>query len=86
MKRSNFTRTTLLPLALLVYLAVLAWMGRGRFHTSRLEYLGIIAGSLLIIGVLWLVLRRRDRLRQQWDDEQQYGTYADDEDEKVEDN
>ena len=78
MKRSNFTRTTLLPLALLVYLAVLAWMARGRLYSGDyLYYFGVIGGSLVIIGLLYLVLRRRDRLRQQWkQDEEQYGTYS----------
>ncbi len=77
MRRSNFTRTTLLPLALLVYLAVLAWMARGRLYSGDyLYYFGVIGGSLVIIGLLYLVLRRRDRLRRQWDEEQ-YTTYAD---------
>ena len=68
-----------MPLALLVYLAVLAWMARGRFYSGDyLYYFGVIGGSLLIIGLLYLVLRKRERLRrerEQW----QYTTYADDE-------
>ena len=77
MRRSNFTRTTLLPMALLVYLAVLAWLARGRFYSGDyLYYFGVIGGSLVIIGLLYLALRRRDRLRRQWDEEQQYGSYA----------
>lgn len=79
MKNSPFTRTTILPLALLVYLAVLAWMARGRFYNGEyLYYFGVIGGSLLIIALLYLVLRKRDRLRrerEQW----QYTTYADEE-------
>ncbi|MBQ7691718.1 MAG: hypothetical protein IJT30_11095 [Muribaculaceae bacterium] len=78
MKRTNFTRTTLLPLALLVYLAVLAWWARGRLYSGEyLYYFGVIGGSLVIIGLLYLVLRRRDKLRQRWQrDEEQYGTYS----------
>ena len=79
MKNSPFTRTTILPLALLVYLAVLTWMARGRFYNGEyLYYFGVIGGSLLIIALLYLVLRKRDRLRrerEQW----QYTTYADEE-------
>ena len=78
MRRSNFTRTTLLPMALLVYLAVLAWMARGRFYSGDyLYYFGVIGGSLIIIGLLYLVLRRRDRMRRKWDEELQYGSYED---------
>ena len=73
--KNKFTRTTLLPLALLIYLVVLAWIARGRFYSGDyLYYFGVIGGSLLIIILLYLVLRKRDRLRQQRE-ESLYGTY-----------
>lgn len=75
--RNRFTRTTLLPLALLIYLAVLAWIARGRFYSGDyLYYFGVIGGSLIIILLLYLVLRKRDRLRRE-SEEQLYGTYPD---------
>lgn len=75
--KSRFTRTTVLPLALLIYLAVLAWMARGRLASGQyLYYFGVIGGSLVIIFLLWLVLRKRDRLRRERE-QAQYGTYAD---------
>ena len=78
MKNNFFTRTYILPLALLIYLAVLAWMARGRFYSGDyLYYFGVIGGSLLIIALLFLVLRKRDRLRRARE-EDQYTTYAED--------
>ena len=78
MKNNLFTRTYILPLALLFYLAVLAWMARGRFYSGDyLYYFGVIGGSLLIIALLFLVLRKRDRLRRARE-EDQYTTYAED--------
>ena len=78
MKHNFFTRTYILPLALLIYLAVLAWMARGRFYSGDyLYYFGVIGGSLLIIALLFLVLRKRDRLRRARE-EDQYTTYAED--------
>ncbi len=76
MKRNEFTRTTLLPLAMLVYLAVVAWMARERLANGEyLYYFGVIAGSLVVITLLYLALRRRERLRRQWDEEEEYGRY-----------
>lgn len=78
MKNNLFTRTYILPLALLIYLAVLAWMARGRFYSGDyLYYFGVIGGSLLIIALLFMVLRKRDRLRRARE-EDQYTTYAED--------
>lgn len=78
MKHNFFTRTYILPLALLIYLVVLAWMARGRFYSGDyLYYFGVIGGSLLIIALLFLVLRKRDRLRRARE-EDQYTTYAED--------
>ena len=73
--KNKFTRTTLLPLALLIYLVVLAWIARGRFYSGDyLYYFGVIGGSLLIIILLYLVLHKRERLRRERE-EAQYGSY-----------
>ena len=76
-KKKYSRRTIVVPLALLVYLAVLAWMGRGHLVSGHhLYYFGVIGASLLIILVLFFVLRWRDRIRQRSDIED-YGTYKD---------
>ena len=70
-------RSTVIPLCLLVYLAVMAWMGRGRLLAGEyLYYFGVLGGSLAIIAVLYWSLRRKEKLREQHD-EDLYGTYAD---------
>ena len=75
--KKNSRRSIVVPLALLVYLAVMAWMGRGRLHSGQyLYYFGVIGGSLLIIVLLFFVLRKRERMRQRYD-EDEYGTYED---------
>ena len=77
-KTKYSTRTIVLPLALLVYLAVLAWMGRGRLLSGHyLYYFGVIGGSLLVIALLFFVLRKRDQMRERLDNEE-YGTYESD--------
>lgn len=77
MRQNRFKRSIVLPTALLAYLGVMAWLGRGRFVSGDyLYYFGVIGGSLLIILLLFLSLRRRERLRQEREDAD-YGTYAD---------
>lgn len=57
-------RSTILPLVLLLYLAVMAWIGRGELAAGRyLYYFGIIGLTLLTIAFLHLVLRQRERRR-----------------------
>lgn len=75
--KNRFTRSIVIPFALLIYLAVLAWMARGRFYSGDyLYYFGVIGGSLLIIFLLFLVLRKREQLRRERE-ESEYGTYED---------
>lgn len=65
-------KSTLIPLLLLVYLAVMAALGYGDFArgtTSPGEYFGIIAVSLLVIVLLYFNLRYRDKLRRRRRDE-----------------
>ena len=70
-------RSTVIPLCLLIYLAVMAWMGRARLADGEyLYYFGVLGISLLIIVALYWSLRRKEKLREQHD-EDLYGTYAD---------
>lgn len=66
MKR--FKRSTLIPLILIIYLAVMSYIGYADYAagvTSALYYFGIIAVTLLCIFLLHLSLKRRERLRRQ---------------------
>lgn len=57
-------RSTVLPLVLLIYLAVMAYIGRGELAAGRyLYYFGIIGFTLLAITFLHIVLRTRERRR-----------------------
>ena len=59
-------RSTLIPLVLLVYLAVMATIGYGDYaagRTSALYYFGIIAITLVILVLLHFSLKRRERMR-----------------------
>ena len=59
MKRYN-----LIPLLLLVYLAVMAYFGRGMLLSGNYwEYFGIIVITLLIIFALRWALKRREMIR-----------------------
>ncbi len=59
-------RSTLIPLLLLVYLAVMSYIGRGEFQQGHyLYYFGIILGSLTAIILLHFTLKRRERLRRE---------------------
>lgn len=74
MKKSN--RSTLLPAALLVYLAVMAYLGYPHLQAGEtLFYFGVIGSSLVIIALLFIILRKRDKIRQQRDEEL-YSTYS----------
>lgn len=59
-------RSTLIPAALLVYLAVMSAIGWKQYAAgamSAAEYFGIIAITLAVIVLLHFNLRRRERLR-----------------------
>ncbi len=57
-------RYNIIPLLLLLYLAVMAYIGRGMLTDGRtLEYFGIIGATLVAITLLRVVLKKRDRHR-----------------------
>lgn len=59
-------RSTILPLALLAYLGVMCWIGRGEFLAGNYTYyFGIIGGSLICIICLFFALRRKEKLRKE---------------------
>lgn len=59
-------RSTVIPLILLVYLGVMSYIGRGELLAGRyFYYFGIIGATLVVIWLLHLSLRRRERLRRE---------------------
>ncbi|MDE5836480.1 MAG: hypothetical protein K2H50_05700 [Paramuribaculum sp.] len=59
-------RSTVIPLILLVYLAVMSYMGRGEFLAGNyLFYFGIIGATLLIIWLLHINLKMREKKREE---------------------
>lgn len=64
MKRSTPPRSTVIPLALLAYLAVMSVIGLPELRAGHyLYYFGIIGGTLLCIFLLHKSLKRREELR-----------------------
>ncbi len=61
-------RSTLIPLILLVYLGVMAYIGYPGYvsgATSALHYYGVIVTTLGIIVALHFSIKRRERLRRE---------------------
>lgn len=67
MKRAN--KTTVLPMALLSYLGVMAYLGRGYLAEGDYAYyFGVIGVSFVIIVLLYFVLRMREKVRNERDE------------------
>lgn len=57
-------KSVLIPLFLLIYLAVMAFIGRHNLAEGKyLEYFGIIAVSLVCIAGLYYTLRTQEKVR-----------------------
>lgn len=60
---SKIRRSTILPIILLIYLGVMAYIGRGELAAGHyLYYFGIIGASLLCIILLRIFLKKRERM------------------------
>lgn len=58
-------KSVFIPVLLLVYLAVMAYMGREKlFAGSYLEYFGILVVTLVCILVLFFTLRKQEEVRE----------------------
>ena len=78
-------RHVVIPLLMLIYLAVLAYISRQRLADGEyLYYFGVIGISLIIIVLLYFVLKKKERLRRERE-ESYYESYQDD-DKATEDN
>lgn len=61
--KGGLRRSTWLPAVLLVYLAVMSWIGRGELADGNyIYYFGIIFISLAVIGLLHVFLKKRENL------------------------
>ncbi len=61
-------RSTLLPLLLLIYLAVMSYIGRGEFYAGHYTYyFCIIILTLIAIALLHIVLKRREQTKSKKD-------------------
>ncbi|MDE6652555.1 MAG: hypothetical protein K2K08_09185 [Paramuribaculum sp.] len=59
-------RSVVIPLILLVYLAVMSYLGRGELLAGHyLFYFGIIGATLLIIWLLHINLKMREKKREE---------------------
>ncbi|MCI8998123.1 MAG: hypothetical protein HFJ95_03905 [Muribaculaceae bacterium] len=57
-------RSTVIPLLLLAYLGVMSYIGFPEYRQGHyLYYFGVIGVTLIIIGILHLFLKKRERLR-----------------------
>lgn len=64
MSKFKLKRSTVIPLALLVYLAVMSYIGRGEFYAGNyLYYFSIIGISLACIIALHFFLKKKEALR-----------------------
>ena len=81
MSNNSKTRmSVLMPIFMLIYLGVMAYMGRGHlFAGEYFFYFGIIGVGLIIIALLAFVLRKKEQMRKKREDEALYVTYSDDE-------
>lgn len=74
-------RSTVIPLCMLLYLGVMAWVGRQNMHDDPTYYWVVMGVSLLIIVGLYFALRRKEQLRERRErEENTYGYYNDNKD------
>lgn len=79
MRQKKFKSSTVIPLALLVYLAAMAFYGRGMLASGEaLKYYGVIACTLIVLVVLHFSLKKKEKLREKRENDI-YTTYAEEE-------
>ena len=68
MPKRRYKKSTIVPVLLLIYLAVMATIGWREYaigKTSALYYFGIIGATLVCIVLLHFSLKRREKLREE---------------------
>lgn len=85
MRQKKFKSSTVIPLALLVYLAAMAYYGRGMLVAGEtIKYFGVIACTLIVLVILHFSLKKKEKLREKRENDI-YTTYADEENKKTKD-
>ncbi len=86
MKQKRFKSSIVIPSVLFIYLAAMAYYGRGMIAAGEsLKYYGVIACTLAILVVLHFSLKKKERLREQRNQDI-YTTYKQDDTKKSETN
>lgn len=69
MSTKKIPRHILYPLIMLIYLGVMAWIGRDRLLVEKnyLYYFGVIAADLVVIFGVYFFVKKRDKLREKSD-------------------
>ena len=76
----HIKQSAIIPVCMLAYLAVMAYIGRDNYTSGNKSlFFGVIILSLIIILLLHLALRKKERLRQMREDDELYGKYDTDE-------
>lgn len=61
----HYKKSTIIPLALFVYLIVMSYIGRSHLLAGDyLFYFGVIGVTLLIIVLLHFMLKKREKIQQ----------------------
>jgi len=63
-------RSTLIPVLLLIYLAIMSYIGRDELKQGHYAYyFGVIGATLAVIAILHFSLKKRERLRKEREDD-----------------
>lgn len=74
--KNKVKMSTIMPVLLAIYLAVMAWVGRHRLADGEyFYYYGVIGVCLVIIVTTHFVLKKREYYRQKRREEAEYGSY-----------
>ena len=68
-------KSTWLPLILLVYLLVMAFVGRDQLLSGQyLRYFSVLGISLIVIILLHFVLKKKEKMKKQFEEEESIET------------
>ncbi|MGM9868214.1 MAG: hypothetical protein ACI30R_01125 [Sodaliphilus sp.] len=77
--KNRVKMSTIVPVLLAIYLAVMAWVGRERLESGEyFYYFGVIGLCMMIIVITHFVLKKKEYYRQKRREEAEYGTYEED--------
>lgn len=68
MPSRKYKRSTVIPIALLIYLAIMSAIGYKSYRIGAMsagEYFGIIAATLVVISLLHFFIKKREKIREE---------------------